>query len=210
MSSSPRPSSLVTRVYLVRHGEVLNHGAEFRYNGHIDIDLTERGLSQMKAVAEKLRDEPLKGVYSSDLTRTIRGAEAIANKHSISPVADKRFKEVAAGRWEGLTFNEVRELFPDEAHVRFEDLVNYRIKDGGESLRDVETRVIPALSEIVLKHKGESVVLVAHGGVNRVILCHALNLGLENFFRLEQDYGCLNIIDFYDGTAVVGLVNGVL
>lgn len=197
-----------TRLFLARHGEVANHKGEFRYNGHIDVDLSDLGLSQMKAVAGRLATESIKGIYSSDLVRTIRGASAIADKHGISPVADARLKEVAAGRWEGLTFNEVHERFPDESHVRFEDLVNYRIKDGGESLRDVEARVIPALNEIILKHKGESVAMVAHGGVNRVILCHALNLPLENFFRLEQDYGCLNIIDFYDKTALVRLVNG--
>lgn len=198
-----------TRLFLVRHGEVANHKGEFRYNGHIDVDLSDLGLSQMKAVAGRLATEPIKGIYSSDLIRTMRGASAIADRHGISPVSDKRLKEVAAGRWEGLTFNEVHERFPDESHVRFGDLVNYRIKDGGESLRDVAARVIPALNEIVLKHKGESVAMVAHGGVNRVILCHALNLPLENFFRLEQDYGCLNIIDFYESTALVRLVNGV-
>jgi len=202
-------NSAATRLFLVRHGEVANHQGEFRYNGHIDVDLTENGLSQMERVAERLQSEQIKGVYSSDLIRTMRGASAIAGLHGISPVADARLKEVAAGRWEGLTFNEVHERFPDESHVRFEDLVNYRIKGGGESLRDVEARVIPALNEIVSRHKGENAVIVAHGGVNRVILCHALNLCLENFFRLEQGYGCLNIIDFYDGTALVRLVNGV-
>ncbi|MBM2837936.1 MAG: alpha-ribazole phosphatase [Deltaproteobacteria bacterium] len=199
-----------TRLFLVRHGEVTNHEGEFRYNGHIDVDLSDLGLSQMKAVAGRLATESIKGIYSSDLIRTMRGASAIAEKHGISPVADKRLKEVAAGRWEGLTFNEVHERFPDESHVRFEDLVNYRIKEGGESLRDMAARVIPALNEIIVKHRGESVAMVAHGGVNRVILCHALNLPLENFFRLEQDYGCMNIIDFYESTALVRLVNGIL
>jgi alpha-ribazole phosphatase len=196
-----------TRLFLVRHGEVINHG-EFRYNGHIDIDITERGLRQMQSVAERLKDEPVKGVYSSGLIRTTRGAQEIAKHHGVMPIADVRLKELSAGRWEGLTFKEVQERYPDEAHVRFEDLANYRIK-GGESLRDLEGRVMPALNEIITRHRGEAVAIVAHGGVNRVILCHALNLGLENFFRIEQDYGCLNIIDFYDGTAVVRLMNGL-
>jgi len=199
-----------TRLFLVRHGEVANHKGEFRYNGHIDVELSCLGLSQMKAVAGRLATESITGIYSSDLIRAMRGASAIADKHGISPVADARLKEVAAGRWEGLTFSEVHERFPDESHVRFEDLVNYRIKEGGESLRDVEARVIPALNEIVSRHRGKNAVIVAHGGVNRVILCHALNLPLENFFRLEQDYGCMNIIDFYDNTALVRLVNGIL
>lgn len=200
--------SAATRLFLVRHGEVANHQGEFRYNGHIDVELSENGISQMERVAERLKTEEIKGIYSSDLIRTVRGAEIIAMRHGISPISDKSLKEVAAGRWEGLTFNEVHERFPDESHVRFEDLVNYRIKDGGESLRDVEARVIPALAVLIERHRGESAAIVAHGGVNRVILCHALNLELENFFRIEQDYGCLNIIDFYDGTAVVRLVNG--
>ncbi len=208
MSSSPRQPSVATRIFLVRHGEVVNHG-EFRYNGHIDIDITERGLRQMQVVAERLKDEPVKGIYSSGLVRTVKGAAEIARHHNIKPVSDERLKELSAGRWEGLTFAEVQERFPDEAHIRFEDLVNYRIKEG-ESLRDLEGRVIPALTDIIESHKGESAAIVAHGGVNRVILCNAMNLRLENFFRIEQDYGCLNIIDFYDNTAVVKLINGIL
>lgn len=202
--------TLNTRLFLIRHGEVTNTNGIFRYNGHIDVDITDLGVMQMEAVAERLKTEPIKGVYATGLIRTVKGAKIIARHHGLTPVADERFKEVHAGRWEGLSYAEVQEQFPDEAHIRFEDLVNYRIKGGGESLRDVQDRVLPALNSLLERHKGESVALVAHGGVNRVILCHALNMGLESFFRLEQDYGCLNIIDFYDGTAVVRLVNETL
>lgn len=200
----------VTRIYLVRHGEVTNTKGIFRYNGHTDVDITDLGIAQMEAVAERLKTESLKGVYATGLIRTVKGAEIIARHHGLTPLADDRFKEVNAGRWEGLSYVEVQEQFPDEAHVRFEDLINYRIKGGGESLRDVQERVIPALNNLIERHKGESVALIAHGGVNRVILCYALNMSLESFFRIEQDYGCLNIIDFYDGSAVVRLMNSVM
>jgi alpha-ribazole phosphatase/probable phosphoglycerate mutase len=72
-------------------------------------------------------------------------------------------------------------------------------------------RVLKALAGILASHPEEAVALVAHGGVNRAILCHALGLDLKYVFRIEQDYGALNIIDFYpDGMAVVKVMNAEL
>lgn len=208
MGISECHSDYVTRLFLVRHGETANTNGVFRYNGSIDVDITELGVRQMNTVADRLKKEPIKHVYSTGLIRTVKGAGIISCHHGIEPKVDERFKELHAGRWEGMSFAEVMEHYPQEVNDRYEDILNYRIKDGGESILDVKARVIPALYDLIQCHKNESVVIVAHGGVNRVILCHALNLGLENFFRIEQDYGCLNIIDFYDNTAVVRLVNG--
>ena len=90
---------------------------------------------------------------------------------------------------------------------RFQDLANFRIP-GGESLLDVRERVLPRLQKVVAAHPGQPLALVAHAGVNRVILCDALSLPLENLFRLDQNYGCLNIIDYFPDFTVVRLMNG--
>jgi broad specificity phosphatase PhoE len=74
---------------------------------------------------------------------------------------------------------------------------------------DLKKRVLPAIHEITERHSGEAVCLILHGGVNRVILCDAMGLPIENFFTIEQDYGCLNVIDhFPDGVKVVKMLNG--
>ena len=197
-----------TRVYLLRHGETVNTvDGRFRYNGHADVDVTEEGMRQLQQQGEVLRSRPVKRVYSSGLTRTVKGAATLAAVLSAEVAHDGRLKEINAGRWETLTADEVQRQFPGEFEKRFSDIVNFRIPGGGENLLDVRDRALAAVSEIVKKNVGEEVVIVAHGGVNRVILCEAMGLGLENLLRIEQGFGCLNIIDYYDGTSVVRLLN---
>jgi alpha-ribazole phosphatase/probable phosphoglycerate mutase len=73
---------------------------------------------------------------------------------------------------------------------------------------DLKARALPRLQEALQRHPGQALALVAHAGVNRVILSEALGLDLQNLFRLDQNYGCLNIIDYFPDLAVVRLVNG--
>ncbi|MDH3973961.1 MAG: histidine phosphatase family protein [Deltaproteobacteria bacterium] len=196
-----------TRIYLLRHGETANTKGEFRYNGHFDVDLTEEGERQLSLQAKKIKNRPLARIYSSGLVRSVKGAGAIAEEVVADVRHDERLKEIAAGRWEGLTMKEVLERFPHEFERRFEDIVNYRVHDGGENLIDVRNRALSALAEIVERHKGKEVAIVGHGGTNRIILCEAMGLELKNLLRIEQDFGCMNIIDYYDGTSVVKLLN---
>ncbi len=196
-----------TRVYLIRHGQVVNHH-EYRYNGHSDVDITPTGVLQMNRLADFLSTHPIEAMYSSDLQRAVKGARIISKDLGIEPVKVHALRELHLGRWEGLTREEASERFPEEAGFRFKDLATGKVK-GGESLLDLRERVLPALKEIIERHRGKKLCIVAHGGVNRVILAEAMGLPIENFFRIEQDYGCLNIIDYFDdGVEVVKLLNG--
>ncbi|MFQ5736399.1 MAG: histidine phosphatase family protein [Thermodesulfobacteriota bacterium] len=196
-----------TRFYLIRHGQVVNHH-EYRYNGHSDVDITDVGVEQMNRLADFLAVEPIKAVYSSDLQRACKGAEIIGGALGLKPVKVHALRELHLGRWEGLTRQEAAERYPDEADFRFQDLATGRLKDG-ESLVELGHRVMPAMEEMAARHRGEPVCVVAHGGVNRVILSDAMGLPIENFFRIEQDYGCLNLVDWFDdGGKVVKLLNG--
>lgn len=196
-----------TRLYLLRHGETENHKGVFKYNGHNDVNVTKEGERQLAAQAERLKSLSIKAVYSSDLLRSRKGAEAVASRHGLEVITDKRLKEIHAGQWEGLSYEEVVRRFPGEAEKRFNDIVNYRIPGGGENLLDVQARSISAIDEIARRHRGEKIAVVAHGGTNRIILSGALGLPLENILKMEQDFGCLNIIDYYDGAALVKRIN---
>jgi alpha-ribazole phosphatase/probable phosphoglycerate mutase len=196
-----------TRIYIIRHGQVVGH-QELRYNGHFDVDITDEGLIQMHRLAELLKKEKIAAVYSSDLIRTIKGAEIISKDLNLTPVKLSAFKELHLGRWEGMTRKEAAKKYPEEAGFTFQDLANDKLQ-GGENLTELGVRVLPALEEIIERHSGQNVCLVLHGGVNRVILCDAMGLDIKHFFRIEQDYGCLNILDcFEDGIRVVKLLNG--
>lgn len=196
-----------TRIYLIRHGQVANHH-EYRYNGHFDVDITNTGVEQMHRVCEFLSSQEIHAVYSSDLQRTVKGARIIGKKLGIEPVMVHSLRELNLGRWEGLTREEAIAKYPEEAHFSFKDLATSKVKEG-ENLVELRARVIPALEVILERHTHQSVCIVAHGGVNRVILSEAMKLSLDNFFSIEQDYGCLNIIDYLeDGMKVVKLLNG--
>jgi len=196
-----------TKLYLLRHGETEKYNGEFVFSGHVDLNLTKKGEEQLALQGKRLRDRPIKMVYSSDLQRSYKGAQAIADALSVGVIQDSRVKEICSGRWDGLTYSQVADNYPDECKLRYMDLVNYRIEGGGENLLDARERAMAAVFDIVEKHRGEEVALVAHGGINRIILSEALGLDLKNILRLEQDFGCLNIIEFNADAALVRLIN---
>jgi alpha-ribazole phosphatase len=206
MAAAAKGDLIPTRLYLVRHGQVAD-GHTDRYHGHNDIGLSANGLKQFDKLAAQIKSIPLAGIYASDLTRAAIGAEIISRGREVAPQIIPEFREVNFGAWEGLTFTEIAELYPEELEARFKDLVTFRIP-GGESLTDVRTRALPRLMSLIQAHRQQAFLIVAHAGINRVILSDALGLSLEFLFRLDQNYGCLNIIDYFPDMAVVRLING--
>ena len=196
-----------TRIYLIRHGQVAGFDQP-RYNGQADVSLTDYGVEQYHLIKDRLADTKISACYTSDLSRCTTGAGIICQSFGIEPTPRRELRELNIGVWEGLTWQEIRSNWPDGWQARMDDLVNYRVP-GGENLLDVEARVMPVINEVVCRHKGQEILVVGHGGVNRVVLLNAIGAPLAGMFNVEQNYGCLNIIDYYaDGRATVKLMNG--
>ncbi|MBI4848324.1 MAG: histidine phosphatase family protein [Nitrospirae bacterium] len=226
---------MFTKIYLIRHGET--EGAEVRrYKGHIDVPLSEHGVEQMKRVAEHivqdgsvgagLKPAPTKtritAVYCSDLSRAIKSAEIIAGPHGLKPAIMPELRERNFGIWEGMSFDEIKEKWPDAFNAWADNPLKFSPM-GGESTIEVRERAVIALEKILRQNKNnplsppfrkggmggfDNIAIIAHGGINRVILCELLGVPLENIFRVEQDYGCLNVIEIWDKYPVVKLING--
>lgn len=195
------------RLYLVRHGQVVGYDG-FRANGHTDVNITEVGRIQMEHLAEQLRFVDIQAIYSSDLQRAKIGAQIIARHHDVKLHIRNDLREMYFGDWEGMPFSEISEHYPDELRKRKDDVLHFRPPGKGESMEDLSKRVMPCVQKILVDHEGHDILMVAHGGVNRVILCHALGLNFKNVFNIQQDYGCLNIIDYYPDSMLVRLING--
>lgn len=195
-----------TRLYLIRHGQVVNFDTGV-FNGHNDVDLSDLGMRQMEAAARRLSREAISAVYCSDLIRSRKGAEIIAAEHGLVPEVSRNLRELDFGIWAGLTFMQIEEAFPGAMAERSKNILEYKVP-GGESGGDMKRRIMAKVEQILHRHDGRHIVLVVHGGVNRVILTHVLSLDLKNFYSIDQEYGCLNIIDFYHDFAVIKLVNG--
>ena len=186
-----------TKIYLIRHGETEGADAR-RYKGHIDVPLSENGISQVQRLSEHLsRNAELSAVYTSDLSRASRSAEIIAAPFNITPIVIRELKERNFGDWEGMSFDEIQKIYPDaftswaKNPLRFSPL-------NGESTLEVHDRVMPVFIRIEEENKGKNIAIVTHGGVTRVILCSMLEMPLENIFRIEQDFAALNIVEFWD------------
>lgn len=197
-----------TTLYLGRHGDV--HGAsEFRLSGHTDVELTPKGLAQSKALVKRLSRYTLGGVYGSDLQRSSVATRMLGEAIDKEPEYFPELREIYFGEYEGLRFNEAYERGRKELGV---DKMNYRYFfergfPGGEGLSHLRERVIPKLNELIERHKGGTLAVIAHGGVNRVIICEALGLSLEPFYRIEQDHCCLNIIEYRGKRGLLKLMN---
>jgi broad specificity phosphatase PhoE len=156
---------------------------------------------------ESFRTSGLQAVYTSNLSRAVRSAEIIAADFDLMPVETPDLRERSFGIWEGMTFSEIKEQYPEEFGAWADNPLRYSpIK--GESTIVVKDRTIPSLTKILDNHRGENIAVVAHGGVNRIILCHFLGIPLENIFRIEQDYAAVNIIELWDKYPVIKLING--
>jgi broad specificity phosphatase PhoE len=194
-----------TWIYLARHGEVL-HAGEGRFFGHTDVSLSPAGLLQVDALAERLRGEPIDAVYASDLLRARQSAAPLAKARGTSVVPVPPLREIAMGRWEGLTFAEIRAREPElcDRWLARPFAIPF---PGGEDFTDVRARALPAIRVLVERHAGGRIAVVAHGGTNRVILGEALGLPLANILRLAQDYAGWSLIEYRDGAAVVHSLN---
>ena len=196
------------RVFLIRHGQVVDHEL-FRFQGHNDVGLTETGRLQLEAVAERLAPEHIDEIYSSDLTRSRQGALTIARGRDLEPVVVTELREMHFGVFEGRTYREIMADYAEVMHRWRQDIYNVRLPEG-ESLADLDRRVNAAFDGLRAGKEGKTIAVVAHGGVNRVILARALRLEPAHCFRIEQDYGCLNVIDYYPEWTLVKLMNGGL
>lgn len=163
------PPESSTEIIVLRHGET-EWNVERRFQGHGDSPLTERGELQAQAVAESLRGLTVHAIYSSDLPRALRTAEAVAHavwsadETSRPVLLDPRLRERHHGAFEGLTVAEIEARYPGEIERYRAGDPDYAIP-GGESLTDRHARVVELFEEIAARHQGERVVVVTHGGV---------------------------------------------
>jgi probable phosphoglycerate mutase len=155
----------MTELLLVRHGET-DWNVERRFQGHADPPLNETGRAQARAVADELAGEWLDAVYSSDLARARETAEIIAVRVGAEVRPLRELREIDVGEWEGLTWPEVEERYPDGVRSWHETGHGWQ---QGETYDQLGERVVAALGRIAADHPGGRVLVVGHGGTVRAV-----------------------------------------
>ncbi|MCL4460459.1 MAG: histidine phosphatase family protein [Nitrospirae bacterium] len=204
LTDSPHPDRF--RLFLLRHGH-LENSERHVINGATDVSLSSAGQEQMAAWKRLFSGSRLDGFYSSTLSRTIDGVKILSDGGELPARAVSGFCERSFGEWEGRTREEIEVRNP-EGYRRWLEIDPDFAPPMGESLRMFRERVLGTLSAIVEESMGTNFLMIGHSGVNRILILKALGLSLEHYFRISQDYACLNIIDFFrSGPAVVHLLN---
>jgi alpha-ribazole phosphatase len=182
-----------TLIYLLRHGEVVRAETR-RFIGHLDVPLSPGGEAQCAAQARRLRGVRLHAVYSSDLARARRSGEIIAAPHGLTPRPIPALREMAMGRWEGLTAAEIETREPAAFREWMSRVGEFPFPEG-ESVPDLAARAGAAFDEIIARPHGGAIAIVAHGGTNRALLCRALGVPLSRLLSFGQDYAALTVLE---------------
>jgi probable phosphoglycerate mutase len=188
---------MTTRVLLIRHGAT-TLTAEDRFAGATNVELSDEGRAQARALGERLSEAPIAAVYASPLKRTLDTAELVAAPHGLTPIARDGLREINHGRWEQLTRKEVEARFVDEYSNWEQDPFTFA-PEGGESGLSVMARALPVLRQIVVAHPNQTVAVVSHKATIRLVLCSLLGIDARGYRdRLDQSPACLNALDFKD------------
>jgi 2,3-bisphosphoglycerate-dependent phosphoglycerate mutase len=166
-----------TRVLAIRHGETA-WNADGRIQGHIDIPLNDTGRWQAGRVARALADERIDAIYSSDLARAHQTAEALAHVAGRPVVADAGLRERHFGIFEGRNYHDLERELPEQT-ARWRRRDPHFGPEGGETLDAFFARVVTSATRHAAAHPGQTVVLVAHGGVLDCLYRAATGLDLQ-------------------------------
>ena len=195
------------RLFVVRHGET-DWVRERRFSGSRDVPLTEAGRRQCAAVARALAGTGIAAVYASPLERARASAEVIAEPHRLPVRIAPAFSEMGFGPWEGLTGPEVRERFP-EAWEQWRSAPHLCPMAGGDTLTTVAERVAAGVETLQAEHAGQTVVLVSHAIVTRVLVLGALGLGLDRLWTVDAAPAGITEIEYEPDWATVHRMNTV-
>lgn len=190
--------SATTRVVLIRHGHVEGINPP-RFRGQTDLPLTNRGVRQAEMTRDLLAYLPHPAAaYASPLSRCMTTAAIVVQPLSLTVAPLPSFLDINYGDWQGRSYQEVEQADP-EGLARWFDAPHLAVIPGGETLLQLAARVAETMHNIVARHRGETVLLVGHDSVNRVLLLLALDLPLSRLWHLRQDPCAINLVTHHDG-----------
>ena len=193
------------RLFVLRHGETV-FTRERRFAGWRDSPLTDAGLRQSEAAAAALSGVAISAVFASPLERARTSAEAVAKPHRLAVQIMPAFRELGFGAWEGRTRAEVEAAEPALYDV-WRTAPDRFAAPGGESLPTVAKRVAEGIETLRADHDGESVVLVTHAVVIRLIVLDGLGLGPARLWSIDASPAGITELEYRDDWVTVHRMN---
>lgn len=197
----------MTRLILVRHAEAEGNIKRL-FHGHTDSDITENGEKQLKALAERFADISFDYIYSSDLKRTYKTAQAV-NSHLKLPISkDEGLREIKGGRWENQPWDILAKEHKDDFYRWENEPGDFKMPDG-ESFNELSERICNTIYKVLGRHKDKTVCIVSHGAAIRTFMCHIKGCTLKELNKIEwYENTAVTIIDFDDDMKPTIVIEG--
>lgn len=188
-------------IYIVRHGQTIWNASNL-LQGSADIELNERGRALAGETGRNLEKVPFDKIYSSPLIRAYETACLIRGHRNIPIIRDERLKELNFGVNEGKNFKELLADTSNPFHYFFERPALYRAPEHGETLEHICERGAEFMKEVIEPQKDEleRIMIVAHGAMNKAIMCHVKQHGIEEYWSGGLQKNCGVIIVRLDET----------
>jgi len=197
----------LSRLLLVRHG-ITEFNSARRFAGHSDIELSDMGYRQVERLRDRLADEQIDAVYSSDLKRALVTAQVVSSGHNLDIVTCPELRELNYGEAEGLTFDEIGELYPEvaESVTSFSPQLSF---PDGESLGEFIERVTKFLDRLDRHTPSQTMLIVSHNGPVRMLICRLLGIDMWHWKQIRIDNASLSIIETRPDRVVISLLNDI-
>ncbi|MDF2614968.1 MAG: Phosphoglycerate mutase [Clostridia bacterium] len=183
-----------TTLLLIRHGET-KWNVLGKFQGIQNIDLSEVGMYQADLLRQRL-DGDFDGVYTSPLNRALTTAKVICKGSPLSPVPIKELTEIHFGSWEGLTYKEIKDTYPDHFSKWRTDTTVGPMYDGELSIQNASLRAKTCILSLVSKHPGQKIVIVSHGGLIKAALIGLFNWQMTMYHQMILGNTCITTIQF--------------
>lgn len=195
----------MARLLLVRHGET-DWNLAGRYQGQMDIPLNARGQEQAKALGVALQRETIHAAWASDLRRAWDTAQLITARQNLPVTPEPRLRELCFGSWQGLTYSEIQQRLPQSlAAWQLDPMRN--APPGGETLEQLAGRVGSLFNELSSRSPEEVLLVVAHGGAIKILLCLALGLPPSQYWQFRLENASLSELGLYPQGAIISRLN---
>ncbi|MFI3175006.1 MAG: histidine phosphatase family protein [Bacillota bacterium] len=185
-----------TRLYLIRHGET-TWNKERRYQGTTNIPLAPEGHAQANQLGKRFLNLPLDHIYCSPLDRAVDTAKKIQETKNVPLTPMDAFTEINFGKWEGHTIQELIELY-GESYIAYEKNPFAHEVPGEGSFHNAQARAMAGVKELLQKHKNQSVAIVSHGGLLRVLLVGLLNFDETMYRKTWLSNTSITIVDIHE------------
>jgi len=194
-----------TTVLLIRHGET-EWNTLGKFQGCTDIDLSKEGIKQAGLLNNRLKGN-FDYIYTSPLSRAFETANILASDTNKEVIVAPEIREINFGEWEGLTVHEIAEKYPEVFKAWRTDKKESYICGGDSSIHNATNRAKKCILDIVSKHKGEKIAIVAHGGIIKAALIGIFGWDMTMYHKMALGNTCINTLTFNDDLkpALVGL-----